>query len=265
MKSFNRRSDEEINKFYHWNYAHRGLHDIDNGVSENSLMAFELAAKAGYGAELDVQLSKDGKVVVFHDDDLKRVCGIDKRVDEFTFEELNKMSLLETEQTIPLFTEVLETFEKGSGPLIVELKSGPRNTELCEKTYDILKTYKRDFCIESFNPFIVKWFKDNAPEIFRGQLATFPESYKGVAPKIAWSLLARCAFTIINKPDFIAYYNFGDEKENAKTKLKKRPKVLRYLRNKGILLVAWTSRIPDVDQKENDAVIFENYRPTTKY
>lgn len=265
MKSINGRSPEEINKFYHWNYAHRGLHDIKSGVPENSLKAFELAAEAGYGAELDVQLSKDGQVVVFHDDDLKRVCGIDKRVDDFDFEELNKMSLLGTNETIPLFTQVLETFEKGKGPLIVELKTGPKNKELCQKTYDILKTYKRDFCIESFNPLIVKWFKDNAPEIFRGQLATYPESYAKAAPKPAANMMSNCAFSFINKPDFIAYYNFGDEKENAKTSLRERPKAIARLRDKGIMLIAWTSRVPDIDQGKNDAVIFETYRPTTKY
>ncbi len=265
MKSLNKRSDEEINKFFHWNYAHRGLHDIENKVPENSLRAFALAAEAGYGAELDVQLSKDGQVVVFHDDDLKRVCGIDKRVDEFTFEELNKMSLLGTDQTIPLFTEVLEVFGKGDGPLIVELKTGPNNNELCKKTYDILKTYKKDFCIESFNPFIVKWFKDNAPEIFRGQLATYPEAYGNTYPKLFCNMLSNCKFTFMNKPDFIAYYNFADAKENAKTSLRKRPKAIARLREKGTMLLAWTSRNPDIDQEKNDGVIFEKYRPSTKY
>ncbi len=265
MKSINKRNIEEINKFYHWNYAHRGLHDINQGVPENSLKAFKLAAEAGYGAELDVQLSKDGKVVVFHDDDLKRVCGIDKRVDEFTFEELNKMSLLETDQTIPLFTEVLETFGKGKGPLIVELKNGPKNKELCEKTYEILKTYKKDFCIESFNPRIVKWFKDNAPEIFRGQLATYPEGYGKAISKITSKILSGCYYCLINKPDFIAYYNFADEEENKKTKLTNRPKTINWFLRKGIMLIAWTSRVPDVDQKINDAVIFEAYRPSIKY
>lgn len=265
MKSINRRSKEEIEKFYHVNFAHRGLHDIKKGIAENSLTAFKEAAASGYGAELDVQLSKDGQVVVFHDDDLKRVCGIEKRVDELSYDELNKLSLLGTPDTVPLFTEVLEVFEKGTGPLIVELKTGSGNQELCRKTLDILKTYKGNFCIESFNPFIVKWFKDNAPEIFRGQLATYKEAYKASAPAFARAMLASCSFSFLNKPDFIAYYNFPEEEKNERTMLWDRPKAVKRLIKKGIMLVAWTSKKPDIDQKNNDAVIFEQYRPSLKY
>ena len=83
--------------FQNVNFAHRGLHSRDKSVPENSLEAFELASRAGYGIELDVQLSKDGQVVVFHDDDLKRVCGVDCRVDEKTYAELTELRLCGTE------------------------------------------------------------------------------------------------------------------------------------------------------------------------
>ena len=126
-------------KFWHINFAHRGLHDMKKGIPENSLAAFRAAVEAGYGAELDVQLSKDGQVVVFHDDTLKRVCGVEGDVVDYDYEDLRKMSLNGTGETIPLFTEVLKIFEKGIGPLIVELKTGKRNKELCRKTYEILK------------------------------------------------------------------------------------------------------------------------------
>ena len=79
--------------FWGVNFAHRGLHTRDKSVPENSMEAFRLAAEAGYGIELDVQLSKDGQVVVFHDDTLSRVCGVDGRVDEKTYEELRQLSL----------------------------------------------------------------------------------------------------------------------------------------------------------------------------
>ena len=74
--------------FYGRNFAHRGLHSRDRKVPENSLKAFELASAAGYGMELDVQLTRDGQVVVFHDDTLGRVCGVEGRVDDYTFAEL---------------------------------------------------------------------------------------------------------------------------------------------------------------------------------
>ena len=87
------------------NFAHRGLHSRDMSVPENSLEAFRLAAKAGYGIELDVQLSRDGQVVVFHDDTLDRVCGVHARVDEKSYDELRALGLCGTNNRIPLFSE----------------------------------------------------------------------------------------------------------------------------------------------------------------
>lgn len=227
------------------NYAHRGLHAKDKSVPENSLTAFKLAAAAGYGAELDVQLSKDGKVVVFHDDDLLRVCGLDKRVDELTFAELQELRLCGTEEKIPLFTDVLAAFE-GGGPLIVELKNGKRNRELCKKTNDILKGYKGEYCIESFNPLIVAWFRFHAPKTVRGQLAMPKENYN--MSKAANFILENCLLNIAARPNFIAY------------KIGKRPLTVRFSELLGAIRVGWTSR-EEGNEKGRDAVIFEFYRP----
>ena len=119
------------------NYAHRGLHTRDRSVPENSIPAFRQAAREGYGIELDVQLSRDGQVVVFHDDTLDRVCGVHARVDELSYEELSKLRLCGTEEEIPLFQDVLNSI-RGCEALIVELKNGRRNRELCEKTKALL-------------------------------------------------------------------------------------------------------------------------------
>ena len=108
----------DLRKLRKWAYAHRGLHG--NGVPENSMSAFQKALDAGYGIELDVQLSKDGKVVVFHDDTLDRVCGVHARVDDLTWQELSKLRLCETEEGIPLFSEVLSSIA-GCEALIVEI------------------------------------------------------------------------------------------------------------------------------------------------
>ena len=162
--------------FYGRSFAHRGLHAEDKSVPENSLEAFRLAAAAGYGVELDVQLTKDGQVVVFHDDTLTRVCGVNARVDEKTWNELRLLRLCGTEQRIPLLTEALAVI-RGKGPLIVELKNGKRNRELCEKTYAILSDYEGQVCIESFNPMIVRWFRFHARDLVRGQLATTVKDY----------------------------------------------------------------------------------------
>jgi len=152
--------------FYGRSFAHRGLHTEDKSVPENSLEAFRLAGRAGYGVELDVQLTKDGQVVVFHDDTLDRVCGVPGKLSDKSYDELKLLSLCGTNQRIPLLTEVLEVYQ-GRGPLLVELKTGSRNRELCEKTYAILSDYPGEVCIESFNPMIVRWFKKHAKDLVR--------------------------------------------------------------------------------------------------
>lgn len=250
----NHRTEEEIGKFKGWMYAHRGLHLKDKSVPENSLAAFKAAAEAGYGMELDVQVSKDGQVMVFHDDNLKRVCGKDALIWDLTAEELRKERLCGTKETIPFFSEVLETIGDNAGPLIVELKAGPRNTELCEKTYALLKEFKGVFCIESFDPTIVLWFKKHAPEIFRGQLSMQKKSYRDEQLSFNTFLLSRCLFTALNRPDFIAYdLNNGE-----------RPRIVRHFFKKGILDIAWTSRKAEDLNDGHDSMIFEFYRPENR-
>ena len=234
-------------------YAHRGLYDNENGVPENSLAAFRAAADRGYGVELDVQLSSDGFVVVFHDDTLDRVCGVRGNVVDFTLAELQGMSLLNTEETVPLFTDVLEILKQGAGPVIVELKAGKRNGELCKKTRDILRTFPGVYCVESFDPGIVTWFRKNAPELIRGQLAQPVEYYAaGMNPLLA-RMLAGCRFSCLNRPDFIAY------------RVGPRPARVLRMREKGVLLIGWTSHDFKKDAKENDGVIFEYCAPPLKY
>ena len=144
-------------------YAHRGLHNTDGTAPENSLPAFIAAAEHGYGIELDVHITKDDQIIVFHDDDLLRMCGVDAKTEDFTYAQLQELTLAGTEHRIPLFSEVLEVYA-GAGPMVLELKTGPRKYELCEKTYAELKGYVGDVCIESFDPRIVRWWKKNAPE-----------------------------------------------------------------------------------------------------
>ena len=103
-----RRNEAQRAPFMRRAFAHRGLYSEDQRVPENSLPAFRAAVEAGYGVELDVQLTRDKQVVVFHDDTLKRACGTDARVDAFSYAELTqRMRLFGTEQTIPLFSQVL--------------------------------------------------------------------------------------------------------------------------------------------------------------
>ena len=237
--------------FMYRNFAHRGLHKRDKSIPENSLAAFERAASYGYGIELDVQLSKDGQVVVFHDDTLNRVCGVDARVDEKTYDELSNMSLCGTEQTIPLFSEVLKTV-RGRGPLIVELKNGKRNKELCEKTYALLRRYSGDYCVESFNPFIVRWFKINAPEVIRGQLASPAADYDGEVNGVTAFVLSNLLLNFLARPQFVAY------------KIAPKSLTVKLCEALGAMKVCWTSH-EWINEKSNNAVIFEFYKPKLKF
>ncbi|MCR5501724.1 MAG: glycerophosphodiester phosphodiesterase [Lachnospiraceae bacterium] len=244
------RAQKEI--FVGRNFAHRGLYEEDQSIPENSLAAFERAAKAGYGMELDVQLSRDGQVVVFHDDTLNRVCGVDSRVDALDYAGLRELRLCGTEERIPLFTEVLKVVD-GRTPLIVELKNGPRNRELCEKTLAILKEYHGDYCIESFQPFITAWFRFHAPGIMRGFLSQMPEVYlKGGLSKAAGALLGRSLFNFAARPDFIAH------------QIGKKTVSTRIAEALGAVKTAWTSH-DESAEKEYDIVIFEYYRPKIRF
>ena len=239
---------------YGVNHAHRGLHTKDKTVPENSLPAFRAAAEAGYGVELDIQLSRDGQVVVFHDDTLDRVCGVHGRVDEFTFEELRGMRLCGTQETIPLLTEVFEVMG-GRTPMIIELKTGRRNDELCEKGLALMRAYNGPYCIESFDPRIVRWFRKNAKDVLRGQLSDAPASFRDEPKPLAFAL--GCLFTnVLARPQFIAY---GPGKK---------PWTARLAEAMGAIRVCWTVRPEDdinAKEAENDAVIFEFYHPAPKY
>jgi len=236
------------------NCAHRGLYTKDRQIPENSIAAFKAAVNDDYGIELDVQLSKDDKVVVFHDDDLKRVCGINAQVKSRNWDELSKLKLFNTDECIPLFTDVLDVAK--DTPLIVELKSaGVNNSRLCEETLKILRKQGRQWCIESFDPRIVAWFKRNAPNVLRGQLSRRPKDMEGISGITAF-LLGNLLTNFMARPHFIAYEN------------KKHPLTVKLCRAMKPMNVAWTVQ-PEHDIKkcesDNDTIIFEFYKPNPRY
>ena len=191
----------EVNEKLLCEYAHRGLHG--DGVPENSLEAFELACKSGYGIELDVQLSRDGEVMVFHDYTLIRMTGCDKKLCELDAEELKKLTLGESDQTIPTFKEVLALVD-GRVPLLVELKGESTDVSLCAPVAEILKGYSGEYCIESFNPMLVREMKKQLPGVFAGQLYTNVVRDKKKAS--ALNILLTCmALNCLARPDFVAY------------------------------------------------------------
>ena len=181
--------------------AHRGLHDLQAGIPENSLPAFRAALDAGYAIELDINLTADGQVVVFHDDTLARVCGDERRVCDCTLAELRELTLFDTAERIPLFSEVL-SLVNGRQTIIVELKMPPRKDLLCTEALAMLKAYGGPYCVECFHPGVLLWFRKNAPEVVRGQLAGPPQLY----PKRWMGLLMSASLTnIMTRPHFSAF------------------------------------------------------------
>ncbi len=181
-------------------YAHRGLHG--NGVPENSLEAFKKAVESGHGIELDLQLSSDGEVMVFHDYKLERMTGEAGLLSEKTAEELSELRLAGTNEHIPTLREVLALVD-GRVPLLVELKGENLSAALPPKADEILREYKGEYCIESFNPLLVAWYKKNRPEIMRGQLYTNFCSERKCTPLNV--LLTALSFNFIARPDFVAF------------------------------------------------------------
>ena len=183
-------------------YAHRGLFD-NKTVPENSLAAFARSVERGFGIELDIQLTADGRVVVFHDYTLTRMCGVDAKVSELTLKELRQHRLLGSQYTIPTLAEVLKLVD-GRVPLLVELKGESTSDALCLPAARLLDEYDGPYCVESFNPMLLRWFKIHRPEVARGQLVTNLIAEKRKGNKLLNLLLSGLLLNFLSRPDFIA-------------------------------------------------------------
>jgi glycerophosphoryl diester phosphodiesterase len=236
-----------------WAYAHRGLHST--GIPENSMAAFRAALEKGYGIELDIHLMKDGNLAVIHDSSLLRTAGADVRIEDLTAEDLENYRLEGTEETIPLFRDVMALYE-GKAPMIVELKPVDSNhAALAEAACDILKDYQGIYCMESFDPRCIAWLKKNRPHIIRGQLTeNFVANDNKLHPAIRFALTHNLLnFTTV--PDFVAY-KFADRRSSFTTAL---------CRNAwDIHGVTWTIKCQedfDTAVQEGWLPIFEGFEP----
>ena len=113
--------------------------------------SFQERKGSGYGIELDVQLTKDGVMVVHHDYDLKRTCGVNKKITDLTYRELCRYRLMGTRERIPRFVEVLREVD-GKVPLLVELKMETCNRKLCKKSCKSFRSNIKDYIV--WNVFI---------------------------------------------------------------------------------------------------------------
>ena len=195
----------DFSAFQTWEYAHRGLFENGTDAPENSLPAFQNAVDHNYGIELDVQLTKDNIPVVFHDFNLKRICGVDKKVRDVNYAELQTYRLLDTDERIPTLQQVLHIV-RGKTPLIVEYKMPGMSTKTCEVVDPLLQSYDGLYCIESFNPVAVFWYRTHRSHVLRGILSESyrKKGYKGY-PNVTYTVLHHLLLNFLIKPDFVAY------------------------------------------------------------
>lgn len=184
--------------------AHRGVHN-NKDVPENSMKAFSLAIKNDYIIELDIHLLKDNTIVVFHDDNLKRMTGINNNIKDYTYDELKKIKLLNTKYTIPKFSDVLDLID-GKVPVIVEFKYDVSVGKLESEAVKLLDNYKGQFCVKSFNPLTIRWFKKHRNNYIRGLLVDNKWGSKKeiISSSMILKFLCKpdflsCKYTIINK------------------------------------------------------------------
>lgn len=240
----------DFSPFLNKDYAHRGLHDNTTDAPENSMLAFQQAISNGYGIEFDVQLSKDAEVVICHDEDLGRVCGVDKPIAQLTYVELQQYRLFQSQEKIPRCIDLLNLVNN-QVPLIVEIKSETKDVRLlCEKVTALLDNYTGPFMVESFNPLVVHYFKKYRPQFIRGQLSGGLSGKKSVIHFLIRHLLTNC----ITKPHFIAY-----EQEYQQRMMFN---VIRYISD--VPLIVYTTKSQqdyDNNRKKFILQIFEGFYP----
>lgn len=226
--------------------AHRGLHDRELGIPENSLPAFARAVEQGKAIELDLHATADNRLVVLHDFQLKRMTGVPGIVEEWTLEDLRKLRLQGTDAQIPTLDEVLELVD-GKVPLLLEIKS-ERLGEVGRLEPVLMKrlaSYQGEFILEAFNPEVLVWLHRHAPQYIRGQLGNLDDENR------QFKFYSRhLMFNPLSRPDFIA---FDIQKIDYKLRLA--------CKKHGLPLLGWTIRTEAELKKADrlcDGVIYEH-------
>lgn len=220
--------------------AHRGLHS--EFCAENGARAFAAAVEKGYPIETDVQLTKDGVLVCFHDDYAERVTGKKAFVRDLTLSELKSLKLCDSDENVPTFEELLSIVD-GKVPLLVEIKMPHKPNGVEQKTLAALKDYNGKYAIQSFDPRVLARVRKINPAVVRGQLVTFDRENQ---PFLQYFALKHGLFNFLSRPDFL---NVGLNGLPLKTKK---------------LLLCWTVRSSE-DKKRAESFasgyVFENITP----
>ena len=241
-------------------YAHRGLHDVASGIPENSIPAFRAALDRGFAVEIDLHLMADGKLAVFHDNSLQRVCGVDVKVEDLTADALKDYPLLGGNgDCIPLFEDVLAMFERGT-PLLIELKTDRKGAPaLTDAVMAALADWKGAYTIQSFEPAVISHLRKRYPHVIRGLLDTyFLRAREHKSRWRAYYVIKNWLMcTVQTRPDYISHM-WQDPAA---------PDLKRMCRRQGIRLFSWTVRDEETMLKleaEGCIPIFEGFVPGMK-
>lgn len=236
-------------------FAHRGLHDRGRRRIENSRAAVKAAVDAGYGIEVDVQLTRDGQAVVFHDDHLGRLTGQDGAPRDFDLAELTRIRLRDSDESVPPLDEILAL--AGDSPVLVEIKDqtgqmGPTDRRLETAVARALAGRCGPVAVMSFNPHCMAAMQTLAPAIPRGLVTcAFGPDWDLPAPR-------RDTLRTISDYDAVGACFISHEQDD----LHAQP--VQDLRSRGALINCWTIRDPSEEiraRKLADTITFEGYRP----
>ena len=232
--------------------AHRGLHAANKGIVENSMSAFEAAVAHGYAIELDVQVTRDGDAVVFHDERLERLTDASGKVRRRTSEELASIPLSGTKDIIPPLRSVFDMVQ-GKVPVLVEIKNPTRKVGKLEgRVAELLASYAGEAAVQSFNPLVLQWFHKNEPMIARGLLAS---DYRNITQvnmsRRARFIMRNLLLSPLGRPNFIGY-DVDALPAFAPA----------FMRQVGLPLLAWTVRTDEqrvTSARHADNIIFEGF------
>lgn len=224
--------------------AHRGLHK-NKIIPENSMLAFKAAIEKNYAIEFDINITNDNQIVVFHDDNLNRLCNKKQNIEDVSYDFLKDLNLYESNEKIPLLKELLNEVA-GKIPLIIEIKKH-KNIGLLENILlEMLKEYKGEYFICSFEKDILLWLEKNKPKEIRGLIfESLPIKFK------KYEKIAFLYKYFKSKADFIS---LEDKLIDSS--------IYDFCKKKELDIVVWTIKdkksFQNIDKKVS-AVIFENF------
>ena len=226
--------------------AHRGL--FDQTYPENSVGAFIQATKAGFVSELDVQVTRDGYPVVFHDEDLARMTGQTGKIADFDLKQLKTLHLNQTSAVIPTLSEVIQAISEAKG-LLIEIKSAPHMASVSRLVWRTMQNTPFPWAVESFNPLALLWYAWHVPQLPRGILIAHNSQLHPLQKLVLSPGLIRTAV----QPDFFAYDLRSLPNPYAQS-----------LRKQGKPVISWTIRTAQEWQKAkyySDNLIFDTIWP----